>query len=49
MVPSRAKNFSLLHTIEAGSGNHPASSMGARMWSPPLISNYCPGQENMNI
>jgi hypothetical protein len=46
LSPSRAKNFSLLHIFETGSG---AFSMGARAWSPPLTSNQCPGQENIYI
>jgi hypothetical protein len=33
MGPSKVKTFSLLHIIETGSGDHPASSMRARVWS----------------
>jgi hypothetical protein len=38
LSPSRVKNFSLLHIFETGCGAHPASSIGARAWSPPLTS-----------
>jgi hypothetical protein len=51
---------SLLHVVQTGSGVHPTSyPMGtagsfpsgkaARAWSWPLASNYCRGQENVDL
>jgi hypothetical protein len=34
---------------ETGSGLHPASSKGARVQGPPLTSNWCSGQGNVDV
>jgi hypothetical protein len=50
--PGRVKNF--LHAVQTGSGVHrtcPVVTGGkaAGVWSWPLTSNYCRGQENVDL
>jgi hypothetical protein len=54
------QEFSLLHVVQTGSGVHPSSypigtggsfsgSKATGVWSWPLTSNWCRGQENVNL
>jgi hypothetical protein len=49
------QEFSLLHIVQAGSGAHSASytmdtgDKAEGAWGWPLTSNYCRGQENVDI
>jgi hypothetical protein len=50
-----SQEFYLLHIVQTGSGAHPASypigtrSKEAGAWIWPLTSNYCQGQENVDL